>query len=374
MVFSMGITFGTVFTNILVNGILVMLAAGILQCNKIISYKTIKVICICIILNIFKLIFPIEFFFTKSIRLQRIMPDLYETVHMPILNDKYEIADLLIIIWVGVALVKGSRLIHKNLYFRKIISLIPDISTQGIDKIFSQMKVDKSRLKVKRLDVATPVIMGIFRPVILLPETDYGEDELKYILMHEIYHYKHHDLWLKYLLEFVIISYWWYPPVYLLRKQICTVTEISNDFALTMHMEIQQQIEYLQCLIKVAGESSQRESFSLAFAENKRSDLKQRIEVILYNDEDSYLNKIVVYFLLLLTLSTFLFNFEPEFPFPENTFPITEKTYILYEDNNYYIINDGKNMGMVENIEDLKLNILTMENENEKDEKDVSCF
>lgn len=361
----MGITFGTVVTNIFINSILLVLIAGILKCNKIISDKTIKIIYICIIFNTLKLIFPVEFFFTKSIRLQRVLPHIFQVLHTPIIKDKYTLINFMILIWFSVALVKGGFLIRKNLHFHRLISSIPDISTQRIDKVFAQMNVERDKIKVKKLGIATPVIMGVFRPVILLPNVNYNDDELKYILTHEIYHYKHHDLWLKYLTEFVIIIYWWYPPVYLLRKQICMVTEINNDFAITINMDIRQQIDYLQCLIKVADKNNCKDGFSLAFAGNKRSDLEQRIKIVLYNGKNKFSNKAVVYFLLVITICTFFFNFEPEFPFPKDAFAITEETYLLYENDNYYIISDGENMGMIKNIENLNMNILTKEINNE---------
>ncbi len=42
--------------------------------------------------------------------------------------------------------------------------------------------------------LAVPIICGFLKPMILLPEREYNEEELKIICIHELIHCKHKDI------------------------------------------------------------------------------------------------------------------------------------------------------------------------------------
>ena len=52
---------------------------------------------------------------------------------------------------------------------------------------------------------------GIFHRRIVLPEIEYGEEEIDIILHHELIHHKHHDLLWKAIFMMVHITYWFHP-------------------------------------------------------------------------------------------------------------------------------------------------------------------
>ncbi len=68
-------------------------------------------------------------------------------------------------------------------------------------------------------EVQSPMLVGFVKPVIVLPERIYGEQELLLILRHELMHYKHHDLWYKLILLAVNAVHWFNPLVYLMLRQ-----------------------------------------------------------------------------------------------------------------------------------------------------------
>ena len=67
--------------------------------------------------------------------------------------------------------------------------------------------------------VQSPMLVGFKKPVIVLPERIYGEQELLLILRHELMHYKHHDLWYKLILLAANAVHWFNPLVYLMLRQ-----------------------------------------------------------------------------------------------------------------------------------------------------------
>lgn len=67
--------------------------------------------------------------------------------------------------------------------------------------------------------LTSPLLLGLFRPILYLPAADYSNSEIKLIFHHELAHYQNKDLWYKLLLLTVNTLYWFNPALYLMRKQ-----------------------------------------------------------------------------------------------------------------------------------------------------------
>ena len=62
--------------------------------------------------------------------------------------------------------------------------------------------------------------IGVIHKRIILPDKDYTEAELHYVLLHEYTHFLNHDTIVKQLVTLFCIIFWWNPVVYLLQKRI----------------------------------------------------------------------------------------------------------------------------------------------------------
>ena len=79
--------------------------------------------------------------------------------------------------------------------------------------------------------VQGPMLMGFAKPVIVLPQHFYGEQELTLILCHELVHYKLHDLWYKLLLLMANGVHWFNPLVWLMVRQANRdVEQVCDEF------------------------------------------------------------------------------------------------------------------------------------------------
>ncbi|MDO5095238.1 MAG: M56 family metallopeptidase [Peptostreptococcaceae bacterium] len=63
--------------------------------------------------------------------------------------------------------------------------------------------------------ISTPMLTGLFKPTILLPDKDIGDEEMELILEHELTHYKHKDLLINLLGITALCVHWFNPIVYL---------------------------------------------------------------------------------------------------------------------------------------------------------------
>lgn len=102
----------------------------------------------------------------------------------------------------------------------------------------------------------SPMTMGIFRPVVVLPQRFYDElssIEIKAILFHEFSHIYHKDQATGVLQRFVTALYWWNPMVHALSTDFSkTREEISDNHAI---MENSSR-EYAECLVNLAEKAT----------------------------------------------------------------------------------------------------------------------
>jgi beta-lactamase regulating signal transducer with metallopeptidase domain len=73
------------------------------------------------------------------------------------------------------------------------------------------------------------MLIGFFRPALLLPSAEITSDGLVLILRHELIHLKRHDLWYKALVLLATVIHWFNPVVYIMAKAIAAQCEISCD-------------------------------------------------------------------------------------------------------------------------------------------------
>ncbi|MDE7333328.1 MAG: M56 family metallopeptidase, partial [Lachnospiraceae bacterium] len=77
--------------------------------------------------------------------------------------------------------------------------------------------------------IASPMLIGFFRPRIVLPIGQLEDKELSYIFVHELIHYKQGDMFYKWLIQMVVCAHWFNPFVYLLEKEVNKSCELSCD-------------------------------------------------------------------------------------------------------------------------------------------------
>lgn len=124
------------------------------------------------------------------------------------------------------------------------------------NEVLSQVKEElhiKRAISVKMSpDVQSPLLVGLFRPVVYLPCRHIPEEQMAMVLRHELMHYKRKDLFIKWLALFVNAVHWFNPLAYLLCANISESCEVSCDMAVTKNMSDEQQKLYMQTILDLA--------------------------------------------------------------------------------------------------------------------------
>lgn len=97
--------------------------------------------------------------------------------------------------------------------------------------------------------IKSPMLVGLRRPMILLPTSNMQKLDLKLVLTHELMHLKRKDLWVKMLALLVGTVHWFNPLVHVLRKDVSTWGELSCDEALASKMSHEERKLYGEAIL-----------------------------------------------------------------------------------------------------------------------------
>ncbi|WP_312279487.1 M56 family metallopeptidase [Oscillibacter sp.] len=108
-----------------------------------------------------------------------------------------------------------------------------DVKDVDILRIFNNTKAElhiNKYIPIKSCAcIKTPMVVGLLRPVVLLPQVTFSEDELPLILKHELVHIKRKDLWYKILMLSTLAIHWFNPVIHLAVRSVLNLCEISCD-------------------------------------------------------------------------------------------------------------------------------------------------
>ena len=155
--------------------------------------------------------------------------------------------------------------------------------------------------------ISSPMLTGIFNPVVLLPSVDEDAETLRMIFMHELTHYRQKDILVKFSGVLVNIVHWFNPLVYLLMKKINIFCEYSADEKVAGKMENEERKYYCGTILKLVDDSVRGgRAFTTAMSSGGK-ELKSRLENIMFFKKESkkgYIKSILA--LILVVISGFI--------------------------------------------------------------------
>lgn len=99
---------------------------------------------------------------------------------------------------------------------------------------------------------ATPMLLGVAHPLIILPVGIEERERLEDILTHELIHARRHDLLYKWFVAGAASLHWFNPLMILVRREISRACELSCDEAVVRGLDDKGRRHYGQTLLDVA--------------------------------------------------------------------------------------------------------------------------
>ena len=185
---------------------------------------------------------------------------------------------VLLIIWI-IGWIKAfihSMKIHKRLkYLVNNACLCEKNVVMVKDKWEKKLKIHVNVTVKQTYTIATPIICGIIKPVILLPVNDYSKEELDVIFAHELMHCKHKDILWKQLCAFSRIVFWWNPLIRRFVYDIDSWNESYCDHAVTNILKDKKQ--YFTTVCRLGIQPFQKGAYLCAALYEDKNQLKTRI-------------------------------------------------------------------------------------------------
>lgn len=129
--------------------------------------------------------------------------------------------------------------------------------------------------------IHSPLLFGILKPIIIIPDKQFSCKELEMILLHELTHYKHHDLWIALAASAAQCVHWFNPVVYFIGKSISEVCELFCDETVVKSLSSKDKKEYGKLILSVIEkELNQRLAYTTSMASAKYSIQKRLRKII----------------------------------------------------------------------------------------------
>ena len=193
----------------------------------------------------------------------------------------------LFFIWSALALVLFVR---KITVYQGFIQYIKAGNKEVSDiKILNLLSDCEEKLNIKtRVElscnplIASPMLIGFFRPRIILPVGELEDKELSYIFVHELIHYKQRDMFYKWLIQIVVCVHWFNPFVYLLEKEVNKSCELSCDEKVISILNEKAKREYGDTLISfLKSNNLYKSSLASVTLTEGAEQLKERLGAIM---------------------------------------------------------------------------------------------
>ncbi len=101
----------------------------------------------------------------------------------------------------------------------------------------------------------SPMIIGFLRPRLVLTGEDGPEEQQRFIIRHELVHYKRRDVWFKLLFALAASVHWFNPIVWIMRRRADIDMELSVDEGVVGKSGFEVRKAYSEAIFATLGQS-----------------------------------------------------------------------------------------------------------------------
>lgn len=170
----------------------------------------------------------------------------------------YGLLELFAWVWpLGVAVFGISKALRYRFSLWTLRRWSYPVSDAGLLEMYREVCREKHVVRPPRLlvspRISTPVLAGLKDTGLYLTENPYETEELRFILRHELSHYRRKDLWYKMLLLAVSTLYWFNPALLWMQSEAEKDIENLCDGTVVEHYTKTEKMHYGRLLLKTAA-------------------------------------------------------------------------------------------------------------------------
>ena len=227
------------------------------------------------------------------------------------------IRSILLCVWIAGMFVMFVLALKSSLQLRSLKRSALPLQNTTIYKLYkqclSEMKLTRTNIPIySTAFLKTPIITGIFKPGIYMPIhliSDYHETDVRYILLHELQHYKHKDSLANYLMILTAILYWFNPIIWYALKEMRNDREIACDTSVLKMLDECDYEKYGNTLINFAEKiSSSPFPFAAGLGGNIKQIKRRIISIASYKNPSFHKKAIGIIAFMLITAGIISFT------------------------------------------------------------------
>lgn len=296
------------------------------------------------VLGLARLFIPVDLDSAYVIRSEHIIPTIQKALTSKILGGRISIGAVLLLIWGCGTVVFAVRDLALCLKAHRARASYMYVENEQAARLAAEFG-GKYIVKVSP-DISVPHMAGLFHPVIYLPCMELSDEELRFILRHEIQHILSHDILKKFLFLAIEALFWWNPIAHISVNEIDALLELQCDAKITAGLDEEGVLDYVQAILSVMKQTystrSAGEAYSFAVAKDSPQ-LRQRFEVLFRRNHRR--SKAVRVLLNCVFLALFILSYmviiQPYYPSPEDVQGkydfINYNSYIRHMDGQYIL-------------------------------------
>jgi len=318
---------------------------------------------------IFRCVFPLDFpGFTQNISLTGAFVAADTALYESVIPDGYlggGLTRLMILsaVWISGTTglwIKFFRQYYKNICF---LGIYADINSGPVYEMAVELAKKQKIWKVRILQdpsIDRPMVCGILYPRILLPDKEYTEDELRYILSHELAHWKNGDMWVRFVTILICYLFWWNPASYLLLYRLEETLEFRCDATVVASKCISddERLLYLDAILRAIEDKKEYNNKKLLFSVHSemagrgmsKEDFQRRANIIGdYKPNPKKERRIAIFttaIMIVALIFSYRFIIQPYYYVPEKEYQTdlgffqvpSEDIYLVEEDDGTFSV------------------------------------
>lgn len=202
-------------------------------------------------------------------------------------------------------------------------------------KCLKHMNIQKEIPVYTTIFLKTPILIGVIRPRIYLPMylvSDYQENQLRYIFLHELNHYLYKDCFINSLMNMARIVYWFNYIVFVALKEMSAEREIACDESTLNILNEQEHRDYGYALFDLQKKiTTSSFPFINSLLRNKK-EMMRRMVSIMQHQKQSLKNRIIGIMACCIVIGI-LFSFIPVLSiYTDDTYEMSSNANVINVD------------------------------------------
>ncbi len=136
-----------------------------------------------------------------------------------------------------------ARIVRRGIYVED------GLISEKLSVLRKELGIKRDIPAIRYRDAASPMIIGFFRPLLVIPDHRYNETELFFILKHELIHLRRHDTFFKFLFMAARAVHWFNPAIALMQRAAAVDMELACDERVIQGISYDRRKAYTETLM-----------------------------------------------------------------------------------------------------------------------------